>query len=117
MDTVYTQVSNGVVPKDAQTLDKINDFLEKYPSTISPDKKLSTPWIQLSLHELYRRSIQTAIDIINDVSDVMSNKSTMSNAGFRRRIFAIFADRDRRLYVGFWLIFFSFILYFIDSAA
>jgi hypothetical protein len=117
MDTVYAQLQQGVVPKDQQVIDRINEFLDKYPGTVSPDKKPDTPWINLSVKEIFKRCVQTMIDIINDLSEIVNNKAAMSNAAFRRRLFAAFTSPERRLYVGFWLIFVSFLLYFIDSTA
>lgn len=117
MDTVYAQLQQGVVPKDQQVIDRINEFLDKYPTTIPADKKQDTPWVNLSTKELFKRTIQTMIDIINELAEVVSGKAAMSNTAFRRRIFQVFTAPERRLYVGFWLIFISFLLYFIDSAA
>uniref|UniRef100_A0A6C0KS30 Uncharacterized protein n=1 Tax=viral metagenome TaxID=1070528 RepID=A0A6C0KS30_9ZZZZ len=100
-----------------ELIDKINIFLEKYKTRKIPDEDPNTPWIHLSLKEIFRKTIQTAIDIINDISDAISNKELISNSEYRRSIFMAFTARDRRIYVGIWLIVFSFILYFIDSSA
>lgn len=100
--------------------EKIQRFLDTYPavtSALSPDSKPDTPWVRLSLREIYKRSLQTAIDILRDISDLISNREIMSNASFRRQIFQSFTRPERRVYVGIWLIFLSFVLYFIDSAA
>ena len=102
--------------KQKELIDKINKFLETYKKRKLPDEDPNTPWINLSLYEIYRKTIQTAIDIINDISDVISNKELISNTEFRRNIFLVFTVKERRIYVGIWLIIFSFILYFIDSA-
>lgn len=114
---LYRKVSEGIDLEDEDTLAKINEFLHKYPDTkeAKEDDKTTT-WTELSVKELYKRCIQTAIDIINDISDILSNKSTTDNTSFRRLIFYAFTKPERRLYLGFWLIFISFILYFIDSA-
>lgn len=96
---------------------KINDFLELYPKSIPKDKNPNAYFYQLSLKEITRRFIQTAIDIINDLSEAISSKNYVSGTEFRRSLFKIFTKPERRLYVGMWLIFFSFMLYFIDSAA
>ena len=117
-DSIYNKVLNGQqLPKDSETLSKINDFLDKYPKTLAPEKREGTPWVEMPVNVLYTRSIQTAIDIINDISDIITNKSTMSQTTFHRQLFMAFTKPERRLYVGFWLVFLSFVLYFIDSAA
>jgi len=71
----------------------------------------------LSLNEIFRKTIQTAIDIINDISDAITNRELISSTEFRRSIFLAFTLQERRIYVGIWLIVFSFVLYFIDSSA
>lgn len=96
---------------------KINQFLEKYPSVIPPDKRPDALFTQISLKELLKRTIQTAIDVINDVSEVVTKKDSLSKTEFRRKLFRTVTAPDRRLYVGVWLVVFSFILYFVDSTA
>jgi hypothetical protein len=96
---------------------KINDFLELYPKSIPKDKDPNARIYQLSLKELFRRYLQTAIDILNDLSEIISRRNYISNATFRRDLFSIFTKKERRLYVGLWIMFFSFVLYFLDSAA
>jgi len=96
---------------------KINDFLKKYPSVIPADKNPQSNIVQLSMKEILRRTINVTVDILNDLSETFSNRPYMSYAEFRRDIFKAFTREDRRLYVGILLVVFSFILYFIDSAA
>jgi len=96
---------------------KINDFLELYPKSIPKDKDPNASFYQLSLKEIYRRSLQTMIDVIQDISELISRRAFISSGTFRRDLFQIVTKRERRLYVGIWLIFLSFLLYFIDSAA
>lgn len=97
--------------------EKIQQFLDTYPKSIPPDKNPMTPWVKLSIHEVLQRSIQTAIDILKDISAIVSNRQYYSSATVRRQLFTVFTREDRRIYVGIWLIFFSFVVYFIDSAA
>lgn len=105
------------VGEKEKLLKQINDFLGKYPTLIPKDKNPSTPIFEISIKEITRRTIQTAIDIIHDLSDIISQKSYISDTTFRRRIFETFTSPERRLYVGIWLVLLSFVLYFIDSAA
>jgi len=109
-------IENEVGEKE-KVLKQINDFLGKYPTLVPKDKNPATPVTELSMKELYRRTIQTLIDIIQEVSDLIGQRNYISQATFRRRLFEIFTAPERRLYVGVVLILLSFILYFIDSAA
>ena len=122
---VYQELQSGIgrvaIGNDTNVLDKINNFLTTYPQRNAKRNRegLLTPdtWIDMSVRELFQQTIQTLIDIINDLSDLIADRQFMSSAEYRRQMFDIFAREDRRLYVGLILIFLSFILYFIDSAA
>lgn len=101
----------------ATIVDNINKFLELYPKSIPKDRNPEAYFYELSVIEIYRRFIRAAIHIIEEISELISQKKYVSAATFRRELFQIFTKKERRLYVGLWLIFLSFILYFIDSAA
>lgn len=103
--------------RQEKMVQKIQEFLDKYPTTLPPEKNPSTPWVKLPLQEIYKRTLQTAIDVIVDVSSILSQKDFLSNASFRRKLVLAFTREDRRLYIGIWFIVLSFVIYFIDSAA
>lgn len=103
--------------KQREFIEKANAFLDAYNKRLLPDEDPLTPWTSLSLREIARKTIRTAIDIINDISNAVSIRETISGADYRRLIFSAFTLPERRVYVGIWLVFLSFILYFIDSAA
>jgi len=109
-------IANEAEEKE-RLIKKINDFLELYPKSIPKDKDPNAYFYQLSLKEIYRRSLQTMIDVIQDISELISRRAFISSSTFRRDLFQIVTKRERRLYIGIWLIFLSFLLYFIDSAA
>ena len=124
-ENVYQELQSGLgrvaIGNDTNVLDKINDFLTTYPQRNAKRSKDGqiTPdtWIDMSVRELFQQTIQTLIDIINDLSNVIADRQFVSGVEYRRQLFDIFAQKDRRIYVGIILIFLSFILYFIDSAA
>lgn len=94
---------------------KINTFLVQYPLIQNPDKFENAPILSLSIREIYKNTLQTAIDLINDASDIITRKETLTNDQFRRLMFKTLTQESRRFYVGIWLVFFSFVAYFIDS--
>jgi hypothetical protein len=105
---------------DPSKLDTVNAFLKTYPYRPGNDNSnthVPQYWVDMSVRKLFVSTIQTAIDIINDLSTLFSEQKYISSLDFRRGVFEAFARPDRRTYVGIWLILFSFILYFIDSAA
>jgi len=105
------------VGEKEKVLTQINDFLGKYPNIIPKDKNPETPITQLSIKEIYRRTLQTILDIIQDISLLVSQRNYVSNATLRRNIFETVTKPDRRMYIGLVLVILSFVLYFIDSAA
>ena len=116
--TNNTQKAGEIIRGEhAATLDKINKFLEEYPKVIPPDKDPYARVTELSIKEVLRRSIRTMIDVINDISKTISDRSVLSVADFRRQIVYAITRSDRRFYMGVWLVFFSFVFYFIDSAS
>mgnify|MGYP001284817396 FL=1 len=94
---------------------KINQLLESLPQNV--DIKNSKIIHQLTINELYKNTIQTIIDVINDVSVFVSYNMDLSKIENRKVIFEIFFRKERRIYVGIILIILSFILYFIDSSS
>jgi hypothetical protein len=98
-----------------EVIKSINTFLQEYPKTLKPAP--NAPWVDLSLRDLAKQAIEVAIDIIEDISILVSQRDQFTNAEYRRQLVNIFFRKDRRLSVGLWLIVLSFILYFIDSAA
>jgi hypothetical protein len=96
---------------------KINTFLEKYPSIIPPDKNPETPFYLLSLKAVFNRTILVAIDIINDVADVLSQQSVLGSTVTRRKIVEAFTKPERRVYFGIWLIFFAVVFFFLDGSS
>jgi hypothetical protein len=75
------------------------------------------PVPDMTLRQIYKNTIQTAIDVIQDGSDAISERPYLSDTTFRRRMVEIVTQPSRRLYIGIWLIVFAFIFYFIDSTA
>lgn len=72
---------------------------------------------KLTVEQVYNNTIKTVVAITNDFSELVSEKDTLSNTEFRRKLLGMFLLEDRRMYVGIVLILLSFILYFIDTSA
>ena len=70
----------------------------------------------LSLRELYKNTLQTIIDILNDITNAYSN-GYVDNSNYIYIIINILSKEERRLYVGIILLFLSFIIYFIDGVS
>jgi sulfatase maturation enzyme AslB (radical SAM superfamily) len=96
---------------------KINNLLETLPNNIDKDKiKEQKKFYDLSLRELYKNTLQTIIDILNDITNAYSN-GYVDNSNYIYIIINILSKEERRLYVGIILLFLSFIIYFIDGVS
>jgi hypothetical protein len=69
---------------------------------------------QLNIGDIYKNTIQTIIDIINDLVIYTDNYSTSS---YYTDIYNIFFRNDRMFYIGVILIILSFVIYFIDGVS
>jgi len=94
---------------------KINQLLESLPSNVDPHTFTTPKMIyEYTVLELYQGTIQTVIDIINDLTVLSITKLT--GKAYRKQLFNIFLSEDRKIFVGIILVLLSFILYFIDGA-
>ena len=100
-------------------IDKVNEFLSRYPKTKADpnfNESDNKPWTDLPVKTIYTKTIQTLIDLINDIADIISASEVDGSTITRRKLVEAFFLKERRVYVGIIFIFLSFVLYFIDSA-
>ena len=95
---------------------KLNSLLKTLPDTIPKNQNIK-PIYNLTIKELYKNTLQTLIDIINDIVDVYSKKDYINNNNYIFILYNIFTKDNRKIYVGIMLIILSFIIYFIDGAS
>ena len=93
---------------------KVNQLFDVLPQDVSV--KIPKMIYDYTILELYSGTIQTIIDIINDTTELYSEKSYIDNKMFRQRLLNIFLKDNRKIFVGISLVILSFILYFIDGA-
>ena len=72
--------------------------------------------IDLSIGKMYENTIQTIIDIINEIVYLIDNSNYYKNDYYNQYI-NIFTKNDRLFYIGIILIILSFVIYFIDGAS
>ena len=93
---------------------KFNQLLERIPDILKTEtKKDEKDFFNFSIIELYQNTMQTMIDIINDVIQVFDNYNKDS---YFITLFQIFFHEKRMFYIGIILIILSFVIYFIDGA-
>jgi len=95
---------------------KLNSLLETLPETIPKDLKIK-PIYNLTIKELYKNTLQTLIDIINDIVDVYSKRNYINNNNYIYILLNIFTKDNRKIYVGIMIVVLSFIFYFIDGVS
>ena len=95
---------------------KLNSLLETLPDTMPKELKIK-PIYNLTINELYKNTLQTLIDIINEIVDVYSKKNYINNNNFIYILLNIFTKDNRKIYVGIMIVVLSFIFYFIDGVS
>ena len=94
--------------------------MQRFLDTYRPpgrDVNEDVPWTSLPVRQLYKKAMRTAIDVIDDVASTVSQRDRISSAELRRRIVRAVTLPERRVSVGLWLIFASFVLCFLDASA
>ena len=91
-------------------------MLKTLPDTLPKNNKIK-PIYNLTIKELYKNTLQSLIDIINDIVDVYNKKDYINNNNYIFILYNIFTKDNRKIYVGIMLIILSFIIYFIDGAS
>jgi hypothetical protein len=66
---------------------------------------------ELNVGFIYKNTMQTIIDIINDIVVIIDNPSLYKN--FKD----IFVKKERLFYIGIIFIILSFVIYFIDGVS
>jgi|688.fasta_scaffold105861_4 hypothetical protein len=121
-DTVPVTVS---VPKESSDIEKyiekqieikLNSLLETLPAKVPNDLNIK-PIYNLTIKEIYKKTLQSLIDIITDIVDVYSKKDYVNNNNHIYILMNIFTKDDRKIYVGIMLLVLSFIVYFIDGVS
>lgn len=67
---------------------------------------------ELNVGSIYKNTIQTIIDIINDVIILIDN-----NTNYYENLKKIFFKEERQFYIGIIFILLSFVIYFIDGVS
>jgi hypothetical protein len=95
---------------------KLNNLLTTLPDKV-PSGMYQKPIYEYTMNELYKNTLQTVIDIINDISELYKNKDTISSANYNNALYDIILKDNRRIYIGIIFIILSFIIYFVDGAS
>lgn len=93
---------------------KINLLFKDLPNNIQTKDK---PVYNLTLLELYNGTLDTIIDIINDLTEIFEKRKYISDKIFKETLYNIFFDNKRKFYIGIIFVILSFILYFIDGSS
>ena len=94
---------------------KFNQVMDILPK--ADNVQVSKRVYEYTLADIYNGTIQTAIDVINETTDLISERKYLSNKKYSERLLSIFFKEDRRYFIGVILILLSFIIYFIDGSS
>jgi|LakMenE18May11ns_1017448.scaffolds.fasta_scaffold9958064_10 hypothetical protein len=93
---------------------KINQLFDVLPNHF--DRNGPKMIYEYTIAELYTGTIQTVVDILNDITSLNAERKYVSTNDYRNKLFIIFFRNDRKIFIGIVLVILSFILYFIDGA-
>jgi len=93
---------------------KFSQILEQIPELKQTKKNKidENDFFNFTLIDTYKNTIQTIIDIINDIIKLFDNSNKYSLMSF----LDIFFQENRMFYIGIILVILSFVIYFIDGA-
>lgn len=94
---------------------KLNDLLQTLPD--KPLQAEAKRIYDMTVSEIYKNTLQTAIDIINEVGEMYMNKDYVDSTNYMTVLMNILLKDNRKIYLGIMLIGLSFIIYFIDGAS
>jgi hypothetical protein len=69
---------------------------------------------ELNIGSIYKKTIQTIIDIINDIIIILDNND---NKNMYKNLVNVFIKKERQFYIGIIFIILSFVIYFIDGVS
>lgn len=117
LPTLNAQTTQNIANNNVLKIDKyIEEQIEKKLNTLLetlPDKDLKpyTPVYNFTILELYKNTLQTIIDIINEITELYNNDKEVT----MKKIYEIALVEDRKIFVGILLVSLAFIVYFIDG--
>jgi hypothetical protein len=112
-DNIYNNIEK-YIEKNIEK--KLNSLLETLPEKL-PKEPIVSEFHNMTMRELYKNTLQTTIDIINDITEAYNKYDYVDINNYIYIIIDILTKEDRKLYVGIIFIFLSFIIYFIDGAS
>ena len=68
---------------------------------------------ELNISNIYKNTIQTIIDIINEVMIILDN----NDKNLYQNLLNVFYKKERQFYIGIIFIVLSFVIYFIDGVS
>ena len=94
---------------------KINQLFDILPQ--ADNVKIPKMIHEYTIYELYQGTIQTAIDVLNDLTALYAERNYIDAKVYRKKLVDIFLSNGRTIYIGIILVILSFILYFIDGSS
>jgi len=117
-ETVETEIK---VPENWDKLietkieNKFNQVMDILPK--AENIKIKKMIKEYTISELYNETLETIINIINETSELLTERKYLSSKTYISRLFTIFLKEERKYFLGIVLIILSFIIYFIDGSS
>lgn len=107
----YAKIEEYIEQNVEKKINQLMDILPRHEDVNTPKMIY-----EYTLSELYNGTMQTIIDIINEVTELISERKYISSKIYRERMFEIFIKKERKIFVGIVMVILSFIIYFIDGS-
>jgi len=109
-------MSDNIKIIEKEIENKFNQLLANMPNITKNDNIIdNSDFFNLSIIDIYHNTLQTIIDIINDIMIIIDNGNGNIN-NYLKAILRILSNESRFFYLGIILIILSFVIYFIDGA-
>jgi len=109
-------MSDNIKIIEKEIENKFNQLLANMPNITKNDNIIdNSDFFNLSIIDIYHNTLQTIIDIINDIMIIIDNRNGNIN-NYLKAILRILSNESRFFYLGIILIILSFVIYFIDGA-
>jgi len=106
--------NSNIIYDDKYIENKINEALSRLPlQTFKNDEKKN--YVELDLYTIYSNTINTIIDIINEIVLLFEDSKYIDYDIIYQRLYNIIFDENKIFYVGVFLVFLSFVFFFIDG--
>lgn len=92
---------------------KANEYISEFKN--APVLKPET-FLEMNIAGIWKNMVLALVGVIKDFREVIIKRHMMSNQEISRALTSAVLRKDRRFYMGLWVILFAFVFYFLDAS-